>query len=93
MKLHTYGLLRNSFRPSQEIRTMRTYWRQEDLLFQLKQEQDGFEFCLKPMAECDEQLQRYLEQPTFPAKLERLSTISRKRPRLPAITAKLWTTT
>jgi transposase len=28
MKLHTYGLLRNSFRPSQEIRTLRTYWRQ-----------------------------------------------------------------
>jgi transposase len=28
MKLHTYGLLRNSFRPSQEIRRMRTYWRQ-----------------------------------------------------------------
>src|SRR5437660_10922331 len=28
MKLHTYGLLRNSFRPSQQIRTMRTYWRQ-----------------------------------------------------------------
>src|SRR5262249_10462858 len=28
MKLHTYGLLRNSFRPPQEIRTMRTYWRQ-----------------------------------------------------------------
>src|SRR5499427_3724200 len=26
MKLHTYGLLRNSFRPPQEIRTMRTYW-------------------------------------------------------------------
>ena len=25
MKLHTYGLLRNSFRPSQEIRVMRTY--------------------------------------------------------------------
>src|SRR5262249_55476072 len=23
MKLHTYGLLRNSFRPSQEVRTMR----------------------------------------------------------------------
>src|SRR6266849_7787421 len=31
MKLHTYGLLRNSFRPSQEIRTMRTYWRQRSL--------------------------------------------------------------
>ena len=28
MKLHTYGLLRNSFRPSQEIRTLRTYWLQ-----------------------------------------------------------------
>src|SRR6266404_1058777 len=135
MKLHTYGLLRNSFRPSQEIRTMRTYWRQrndlvraagrhiqrmqkaltqmnlqlanvlsdvsgvtgqaiikailagerhphklaafrnprvkaseeqiarslegnwqEDLLFVLKQEQDGYEFCEKQMAECDQQL-------------------------------------
>src|SRR5438309_3334609 len=30
MKLNTYGLLRNSFRPSQEIRTMRTYWRQRN---------------------------------------------------------------
>src|SRR5260221_13185626 len=30
MKLHTYGLLRNSFRPSQEIRRMRTYWRQRN---------------------------------------------------------------
>jgi transposase len=141
MKLHTYGLLGNSFRPSQEIRTMRTYWRQrndlvqsagrhvqrmqkaltqmniqlanvlsdvsgvtgqaiiqailggerdphklaefrhprvraseeeiarsleghwqEDLLFVLQQEQDGYEFCQKPMAECDRQLNHYLEQ-------------------------------
>ena len=141
MKLHTYGLLRNSFRPSQEIRTMRTFWRQrndlvrvagrhiqrmqkaltqmniqlanvlsdlsgmtgqaivkailagerdpyqlaalrnwrvkaseeeiarslegnwqEDLLFVLKQEQDGYEFCLKQMAECDRQLQLCLQQ-------------------------------
>jgi transposase len=141
MKLHTYGLLRNSFRPPQEIRTMRTYWRQrndlirsaarhvqrmqkaltqmniqlanvlsevsgvtgqaiiqailagerdprklaafrdkrvkaseeeiarslegnwqEDLLFMLKQEQDGYEFCQKQMSECDERLQRYLRQ-------------------------------
>src|ERR1700737_64645 len=141
MKLHTYGLLRNSFRPSQEIRTMRTYWRQrndlvqsagrhiqrmqkaltqmniqlanalsdisgvtgqaiikailggqrdphklaefrnprvraseeeiarsleghweEDLLFVLQQEQDGYEFCQKQMAECDRQLNHYLEQ-------------------------------
>ena len=143
MKLHTYGLLRNSFRPCQEIRRMRTYWRQrndlvraagrhiqrmqkaltqmnlqlanvlsdvsgltgqaiikailagerdpyqlaalrnwrvkaseeesarslegnwqEDLLFVLQQEQDGYEFCLKQMAECDQQLEHYLrEQP------------------------------
>jgi transposase len=141
MKLHTYGLLRNSFRPSQEIRTMRTYWRQrndliraavshiqriqkalmqmniqlanvlsdvsgvtgqailkailagerdphklaalrdprvkaseeqiarylegnwqEDLLFVLKQEQEGYEFCQQQMAECDRQLQQYLQQ-------------------------------
>ncbi len=141
MKLHTYGLLRNSFRPSQEIRRMRTYWRQrndlvqsagrhiqrvqkaltqmnlqlanvlsdvsgvtgqaiikailggerdphklaafrdarvkaseeeiarslegnwqEDLLFLLKQEQDGYEFCQKQMAECDRQLEHYLQQ-------------------------------
>src|SRR6266446_7892545 len=141
MKLHTYGLLRNSFRPVQEIRTMRTYWRQrndlvqsagrhiqriqkvltqmnlqlanvlsdlsgmtgqtiikailrgerdphklaefrdprvkaseeqiarslegnwqEDLLFVLKQEQDGYEFCEKQMAECDRQLNHYLKQ-------------------------------
>src|SRR5215470_3369522 len=141
MKLHTYGLLRNSFRPSQEIRMMRTYWRQrndlvqsagrhiqrmqkaltqmnvqlanvltdisgltgqviikailagerdprqlaayrdprvkateeelaahlegnwqEDLLFVLQQEQDGYEFCQKQMSECDQRLQRYLQQ-------------------------------
>jgi transposase len=141
MKLHTYGLLRNSFRPAQEIRTMRTYWRQrndlvraagrhiqrmqkaltqmnlqlanvlsdvsgvtgqaiitailtgerdphklaafrdcrvkaseeqiaqslegnwqDDLLFLLKQEQDGYEFCQKQMAECDRQLAQYLRQ-------------------------------
>ena len=34
MKLHTYGLLRNSFRPAQEIRTMRNYWRQRNDLVQ-----------------------------------------------------------
>src|SRR5215475_7710750 len=141
MKLHTYGLLRNSFRPSQEIRTMRTYWRQrndlvrtagrhiqrmqkaltqmniqlanaisdvsgmtgqaivkailagerdpyqlaalrdrrvkaseeeiagslegnwqEEHLFVLQQEQDGYQFCLKQMAECDQRLQQYLHQ-------------------------------
>src|SRR5215472_83464 len=141
MKLHTYGLLRNSFRPARQIRTMRTYWRQrndlvraagrhiqrmqkaltqmniqlanvlsdvsgmngqailkailagerdphplsglrdwrvkaseeeiarslegnwqEDLLFVLKQEQVGYEFCQQQMAECDRQLEQYLQQ-------------------------------
>jgi transposase len=141
MKLHTYGLLRNSFRLSQEIRTMRTYWRQRndlvqsagrhiqrmqktwtpmniqlanvlsdlsgvtgqaiikailagerdphklaefrdprvkareqeiarslegnwqvDLLFVLQQEQDGYEFCQKQMAECDQRLEQYLQR-------------------------------
>ena len=140
MKLHTYGLLRNSFRPPQEIRSLRTYWRQrndlirtagrhiqrmqkalaqmniqlanvlsdisgisgqaiikailagerdprelaalcnvrvkaspeevaaslegnwqDDLLFVLQQEQDGYEFCQKQMAECDRHLQEYLQ--------------------------------
>jgi transposase len=28
LKLHTYGLLRNSFYPAAEIRVIRTYWRQ-----------------------------------------------------------------
>jgi len=31
-KLHTYGLLRNSFRPPSEIRSVRTIWRQRDRL-------------------------------------------------------------
>jgi transposase len=30
MKLHTYGLLRTSFRPSETVRCMRTYWRQRN---------------------------------------------------------------
>jgi len=29
-KLHTYGLLRNSFHPPEEIRSVRTIWRQRD---------------------------------------------------------------
>ena len=141
MKLHTYGLLRNSFRPTQEIRMARNYWRQrddlvksagrhiqriqkvltqmnvqlanvisdltgltgqaiikailagerdpwelaayrdsrikaseeeiarslegnwqDDLLFVLSQEQAGYEFCKKQIAECDARLQQYLNQ-------------------------------
>ena len=139
MQLHTYGLLRNSFRPAQEIRELRNYWRQrndwirsavrhmqriqktltqmnvqlanvisdlsgvtgqailqailggerdgqklaalrdgrikaseeeiarslegnwrEDLLFVLKQEQEGYEFCQKQITACDLRLHEYL---------------------------------
>src|SRR4029077_6829246 len=35
---------------------------QEDLLFVLKQEHEGYEFCQKQMAECDRQLEQYLQQ-------------------------------
>jgi transposase len=28
LKLHTYGLLNNSFQPMSKIQTLRTYWRQ-----------------------------------------------------------------
>jgi transposase len=35
---------------------------QEDLLFLLKQEQDGYEFCQRQMAECDQRLQQHLQQ-------------------------------
>src|ERR1039458_5018905 len=34
MKLHTYGLLRNSFRPPAEIRAIRTLWRQRARIVQ-----------------------------------------------------------
>jgi len=34
MKLHTYGLLRNSFRPPEEIRGVRTIWRQRSRLIE-----------------------------------------------------------
>jgi transposase len=34
MKLHTYGLLRNSFRPPEEIRAVRAIWRQRERLVQ-----------------------------------------------------------
>ena len=42
-------------------RSLEGHW-EEDLLFVLQQEQDGYEFCQKQMAECDRQLNNYLEQ-------------------------------
>ncbi len=91
MKLHTYGLLRNSFHPPEQIRAVRTIWRQrdrlvkeagrevqqmqkalttmnvqlanawrEDVLFELQQVVDAYDFHQKQIAACDVQLQRYL---------------------------------
>jgi transposase len=42
-------------------RSLEGNW-QQDLLFVLKQEQDGYEFCQKQMAECDRQLEECLQQ-------------------------------
>jgi hypothetical protein len=47
----------------QIARSLEGNWK-EDLLFVLKQEQDGYEFCEKQMAECDRQLNHYLKQRT-----------------------------
>ena len=45
----------------QIARSLEGNW-QEDLLFVLQQEQDGYEFCQKQMGECDRQLKQYLQQ-------------------------------
>jgi len=45
----------------QIARSLEGNW-QEDLLFVLKQEQDGYEFCQQQMAECDRQLEQYLQR-------------------------------
>jgi hypothetical protein len=42
-------------------RSLEGNW-QEDLLFVLQQEQDGYEFCQKQMAECDQRFQQYLQR-------------------------------
>jgi transposase len=44
----------------QIARSLEGNW-QEDQLFVLQQEQDGYEFCQKQMAECDRQLDQYLQ--------------------------------
>jgi transposase len=42
-------------------RSLEGNW-QEELLFVLQQEQDGYEFCQRQVAECDQRLQQYLQQ-------------------------------
>src|SRR3954463_10994598 len=49
LKLHTYGLLRNSFRPTSEIRVLRAYWRQRDQ-------------HVKTAAQCIQRMQKALTQ-------------------------------
>src|SRR5262250_1555007 len=58
-----YGLRDWRVKASEEeiARSLEGNW-QEDLLFVLKQEQDGYEFCQQQMAECDRQLAQYLQQ-------------------------------
>ena len=46
---------------NQIAQSLEGHW-QDDLLFVLKQEQDGSEFCQQQMAECDRRLERYLQQ-------------------------------
>jgi transposase-like protein len=63
MKLHTYGLLRNSFRPSQQIRAMRTYWRQRNDLVQAggaahPADAEGADADEYPVGECAERCER-----------------------------------
>src|SRR5437899_977164 len=48
-------------RKGQIARSLEGNW-QEDLLFVLQQEQDGYEFCQKQMTECDQRLEHYLQQ-------------------------------
>src|SRR6202171_6872235 len=52
-----------AYRPARRevARALEGNW-QEDLLFMLKQEQDGYEFCQKQMAECDQRLHQYFKQ-------------------------------
>ena len=61
---HKLAVLRNPrVKASDEdiARSLEGNW-QPDLLFVLKQEQDGYEFCQHQMAACDRQLEQYLQQ-------------------------------
>jgi transposase len=46
LKLNTFGLLRNSFRPTSDIRTLRTYWRQR------AEHVQGASECVNRMQKC-----------------------------------------
>ena len=60
-KLAAFRDFRVKASEEQIARSLEGHW-QEDLLFVLKQEQDGYEFCQKQMLECDRQVEQYLQQ-------------------------------
>ena len=60
-KLATFRDPRVQASKEEIARSLEGNW-QEDLLFVLKQEQDGYEFCQKQMAECDRQLEQYFQR-------------------------------
>src|SRR6478736_3590661 len=85
MKLHTYGLLRNSFRPSQEIRRMQTYWRQRNDLVQsagrhiLRMQKALTQMNLQlanVLTDITEQPDRPSSKPFWPANVIRISWLS-----------------
>ena len=59
LKLHTFGLLNNSFQPSDEIRTARTLWRHRGVVGGASQQRDsadaeGFDGNEYPTRQCVE---------------------------------------
>ncbi len=58
LKLHTYGLLNNSFQPPSEIRVLRTYWRQRGAHVQ------GAATCVRPIQKALTQMNVQLDNVT-----------------------------
>jgi transposase len=84
-KLAAFRDKRVKAREEKIARSLEGNW-QEDQLFMLKQEQDGYEFCQKQMSECDERLQQYPQQredrskePNYPKRIGRNGS-GRRRP-------------
>jgi hypothetical protein len=76
MKLHTYGLLRNSFQTALEIRMMRTYWRQRNDL--VRSADRHIQRMQKTLTQMNVQLANVLsdvsgtpDEPSFKASLEK----------------------
>src|SRR3989454_1575327 len=61
LKLHTYGLLNHSFRPTSEIRVLRTYWRQR------AEHVEGAATCIRRMQKALTQMNLQLADVINPA--------------------------